>query len=289
MTIAEFVSAGRVQLGEAGIGSSDAALDAEVLARTLLGWDRARYLADAREAAPGWFADRYRERLQRRVAREPVSLIVGLREFWGLDFEITRDVLTPRPETEWLVQEALACAAEPGLASASSPVVVDVGTGCGCVAVSLSRELPGARIIATEISPGALAVARRNVARHGVAGRVSLVRGSLLEPIAEPVNLIASNPPYVPSGSFDALPPEVRNYEPALALDGGSDGLSIVRSLIGQARRALAPGGWLVFEFGHGQEAGVRWSIGAHRDLELVRVRADLQRIPRVAVARRIR
>ncbi len=282
------MAAGRARLSEAGIAPPDATVDAEVLARTLLGWDRARYLAGARETVPAWFAGCYRAWLERRAAREPVSLIVGRREFWGLDFEVTRDVLTPRPETEWLVQEALACATISHPSShASAPLVVDVGTGCGCVAVSLAREIPGARIVATDLSASALAVARRNVIRHGVAGRVALVRGSLLEPIAAPVGVIASNPPYVPSGSFETLPPEVRNYEPVLALDGGPDGLSIIRRLIGQAQDALAPGGWLVFEFGHGQEPGVHAAIDACNALELVRVRPDLQQIPRVAVARR--
>ena len=289
LTVAEHVVAARLRLGEAGIGAPDAALDAEVLARSLLGWDRARYLADAREAAPDWFAARYRGWLERRAAREPVSLIVGRREFWGLDFEVTPGVLTPRPETEWLVQEALACAADLPLPRAPSPVVVDVGTGSGCVAISLARELRDARVVATDVSRAALAVARRNASRLGVAGRIELVQGSLLEPIGAPIDLIASNPPYVPSASLGSLPPEVRDYEPALALDGGPDGLAVIRLLIDQAQRALAPGGWLVFEFGHGEEAGIRAALAHRPALELVRVRADLQGIPRTAVARRVR
>jgi release factor glutamine methyltransferase len=289
MTLTDHVSAGRARLGAAGISPREAAIDADVLARALLDWDRARFLAGAREAAPCWFADRYDEWLARRAQREPVSLIVGRREFWGLEFEVTREVLTPRPETEWLVQEALACASDLYRPGRSSPVVVDVGTGSGCVAISLARDLASARVVATDISRGALLVARRNAVRHSVAGRIGFVQGSLLDPIRPPVDLVASNPPYVPSASFDALPPEVRNYEPAAALDGGPDGLSVITRLVDQARRALSPGGWLVFEFGDGQEAGVRAAISDRPGLELVRIRDDLRGIARTAVVRRVR
>jgi release factor glutamine methyltransferase len=288
MTLAEHVSAGRSRMSGAGIGEGEAAVDAEVLARRLLGWDRAQYLANAREEAPAWFGELYRRWTDRRAGREPVSIIVGGREFWGLEFEVSRDVLTPRPETELVVEEARICAAERGPNHGGPTVIVDVGTGSGCLAVSLAREVPGARIVATDISRAALEVARRNARRHGVTGRVAFVHASLLEAIATPVDLVVSNPPYVPTGEMRGLPPEVRDFEPAVALAGGTDGLDVVRELTRQARRALAPGGWLVCEFGHGQEHGVRAAIGAAEGLELVRVRPDLQRIPRVAVARRV-
>lgn len=287
MTLAELLSAGRTRLLAAGIGRAEAAIDAEVLARSLLGWDRARYLADARDPAPEWFADSYRRALERRAAREPVSLIVGRREFWGLDFEVTRAVLTPRPETELLVEEALVSCADLGRRHRASPAIVDVGTGSGCVAISLAREMPGAHVVATDISRDALEVARRNAAHHEVDGRIAFVQGSLLEPIAAPIDLVVSNPPYVPSADLEVLPPEVRDYDPVVALAGGPDGLAVIRRLMDQAQRTLAPGGWLVFEFGHGQEAGIRAAIAGRPALELVRVCADLQRIPRVAVARR--
>jgi release factor glutamine methyltransferase len=288
MTLAEQVAAGRTRLVDAGISVAEAAVDAEVLARAALGWDRARYVADARGPAPGGFPATYFDWIERRAGREPVSLILGRREFWGLEFEVTRDVLTPRPETEGLVQEALACAATLDPRRESRLVIVDVGTGSGCVAVSLARDLPAARILATDISGEALAVARRNAARHEVGDRIAFVRGSLLEPIGRPVDLIVSNPPYVPTPALEALAPEVRDHEPRAALAGGTDGLDVVRALVTQAARALKRGGWLAFEFGDGQEAGARAAVAGQPPLALARVRADLQGIPRTAVVRRL-
>jgi release factor glutamine methyltransferase len=287
MTLAERVAAGRARLGSAGIAAADAAVDAEVLARHLLGWDRARYVADARAEPPAWFEEAYREWLDRRVKREPVSLITGMREFYGLDFEVSPDVLTPRPETELVVEQALACAAEREAALRRPLVIVDVGTGSGCLAISLARQLREAPVTGTDISRAALAVARRNAARHGVAARVTFICTSLLEAIAAPVDLVVSNPPYVQAADMTTLPPEVRNYEPAVALAGGTDGLDVIRALVAQCDEVLAPGGWVVFEFGHGQAQGVRAAVDAWPRLRLARVCADLQGIPRVAAVQR--
>lgn len=289
MTLAEHVAAGRSRLATAGVDAALAALDAEVLARSLLGWDRAGYLARARDPAPTWFGERYRAWLERRAGREPVSQIVGRREFWGLEFEVTRDVLTPRPETELVVEEALDCVAAMRAGGRPPRSIVDVGTGTGCLAISLAREVSGAWVIATDTSPAALAVARRNARAHGVGARVALVQASLVDAIAGPIDMIVSNPPYVPAADLAALPPEVRNFEPEMALAGGLDGLDVIRDLVNQAPRALAPGGWLVFEFGAGQEPGVRAAVARCRALDLVRVRADLQGIPRTAVVRHLR
>jgi release factor glutamine methyltransferase len=287
VTLAEHVSAGRARLRDAGISTADVAADAELLARRLLGWDRARYVSEAPTEPPAWFAQAYRRWLDRRASREPASLIIGTREFWGLDFEVSPDVLTPRPETELVVEQALACAAERQAVLRHSPVIMDVGTGSGCLAVSLARQKLDARVIATDISQAALAVARRNAARHGVAARVAFVCGSLLDAVAVPVDLVVSNPPYVPAADMANLPPEVRDYEPAVALAGGADGLDVIRALVAQCDRVLAPGGWLVFEFGHGQEQGVRAAISARPRLRLVRISADLRAIPRVAAVQR--
>ncbi len=289
MTLAEYVAAGRSRLATAGVDAALAALDAEVLARSLLGWDRAGYLARARDPAPAWFGERYRAWLERRAGREPVSQILGRREFWGLEFEVTRDVLTPRPETELVVEEALDCVAAMRAGGCPPRSIVDVGTGTGCLAISLAREVSGARIIATDTSPAALAVARRNARIHEVGARVAFVQAFLVDAIAGPIDLIVSNPPYVPAADLATLPPEVRNFEPEMALAGGLDGLDVIRDLVNQAPRALAPGGWLVFEFGAGQEVGVRGAIARCGALDLVRVRADLQGIPRTAVVRHLR
>ena len=202
----------------------------------------------------------------------------------GLEFEVTSEVLSPRPETEFIVEEALACLRTAG---ARPPVtLVDVGTGSGCLAISLARELPGARVLATDVSEAALAVAARNARRHGVDERVEFRRVSLLDGITETLHLIVSNPPYVATGDIRGLPPEVREFEPFVALDGGADGLDLIRELLRSASTALEPGGWLIFEFGYGQEDGVREAI-AGSGLELVRIREDLQGIPRTAVTRK--
>ena len=245
MTLAEHVAAGRIRLAEAGVDAASAAFDAEVLARYLLGWDRASYLARARDPVPAWFPQRYGRWLERRAGREPVAQILGHREFWGLDFEVTRDVLTPRPETELIVEEALACASAMRAGGRVVRSIVDVGTGSGCLAVSLAREIPGARIVATDTSPAALAVARRNVVRHGVGARVAFVRTSLVEGIAGPVDLIVSNLPYAADADLAALPPEVRDFEPPIALAGGPDGLDPIRRLLDGYRASCRPAaGW---------------------------------------------
>jgi release factor glutamine methyltransferase len=282
-SLSEEVAAARARLIVAGLEPAAAAIDAEVLAREVLGWDRARFIVDAREIPRNTFPEQYRVLVDRRARREPVSSIVGHREFWGREFEVTSDVLAPRPESEILVEEALAC-----VAPDRCPLrVVDVGTGSGCLAISLAVERPRATVIATDVSASALAVARRNASRHGVSARVLACRMALLEAIGPRVDLIVSNPPYIPAAEIRALPPEVRDYEPRLALDGGADGLDLIRALVDEARRHLVSGGWLLFEFGFGQEAAVRQVVSSAPEMDLVRLRADLQGIPRVAVVRR--
>lgn len=276
------IAEARHALAGAGLDGSDAALDAEVLARSALGWDRATLLARGRETLPAGFEERFSTLLARRMAREPVALILGHREFWGLDFEVTPDVLIPRPETELIVEEAL----EDARAGQRCSRLVDVGTGTGCLAVALARELPAARIVATDVSAAALAVARRNALTHGVAGRVALVRTSFVAGLRAPADLVVANPPYVPDTCRALLPPEVLEFEPAQALFGGPDGMSAMRAIFADVPRVLAGGGLLVVEFGFGQESLIR------REAEragwgVVRVRRDLQGIPRVALLRR--
>ena len=237
------------------------------------------------------FDDEYRALVARRAAREPVAYIIGHREFWGLEFEVTRDVLIPRPETELIVEETLALARDssggPG-ALGNSPTIVDVGTGSGCLAVALAHELPRARVIAIDVSTAALHVAKRNADRHGVSSRITWHAGSLLEPIDRAVDLIVSNPPYVPLGDAPALPPDVRDYEPPVALFSGGDGLATIRALVKQAVDRVKPGGALIFEFGFGQATVVHDIIMHARAWQIVRLREDLQGIPRTAVLTRI-
>jgi release factor glutamine methyltransferase len=281
----------RERLIHAGIRPELAALDAELLAREALGWDRARFLAERNDPAPGGFGARYEQAIGRRERREPVPYITGTREFWGLELEVCPDVLIPRPETELIVEEALERGrgrkrgSDPFLQG--RPLIADIGTGSGCLAIALAREFPASRITATDISHPALAVARRNAARHGVADRISFVQTSYLSAIDGPFALIVSNPPYVPAVSAPGLTPEVREYEPGIAVFGGADGLEGLREVFSQAAPRLAPEGWLMVEFGYGQDEIVGQLIAEHPSLSLVKIREDLQGIPRTVVVRK--
>ena len=286
MTVHELVVDAGGRLGRAGIRHSEARLDAETLARRLLGWDAARFLTSRGEEAPAGFPEHYDRLICRRERREPTSYIMGSKEFWGLDFEVSSDVLIPRPETEFLVEEALECsrALPPTISRA---LVVDVGTGSGCVAVALAHEMASARIVATDISASALDVARRNAIRHGVANRVHFVRTDFLAGIGPCADLIVSNPPYVPRAHAAGLSPEVRDFEPHVALFGGADGLEKQQMLLEQAAECLAPFGYLLVEFGDGQEEALRALIASWTSFRIVRVRSDLQGIPRTMVVTR--
>ena len=272
----------RETLIRAGIPAEEAALDAEVLARHVLDCDRATLLTRARDPLPSAFDRLYHALIARRVAREPVAYIVGHREFWGLEFDVTPAVLIPRPETELVVEEALASLPRRDIVRH----IIDVGTGSGCLAVTLAVEFPPANITATDTSHEALAVAYRNADRHNVIGRITFFQADVLKDLTEPADLIVSNPPYVPAGDAATLQAEVARYEPSSALYGGPDGLDVIRRLVGSARQHLAAGGWLIIEFGFGQEAAVR-EVAREAGWNVARIRSDLQGIPRVAVLRR--
>ncbi len=297
-TLHQRLLAARRRLERAGIAPQEASLDADVLARHALGgWERGRLLAAMGDACPAGFDADFEPLLARRERREPSAYITGSREFWEIDIEVGPGVLVPRPETEELVEEALARLSDgpadprlPRTSAAERPprcAIADVGTGSGCVAVALARWLPGATVTAIDASRDALAFARRNAERHGVADRVRVVQGDLLEGQAGPFDAVVSNPPYVPSSECPDLQAEIRLYEPVSALDGGKDGLDVIRRLVPEAADGLRPGGWLLFEFGFGQAEGVRAIIAAEPRLELVGIKPDLSGIPRVAVAQR--
>jgi len=287
MTIHDLVQGARDRLIEAGIGANNAALDAELLARQVLGWDKARFLTDRNEAATTMFLLGYEHFVARRTRREPISYILGTREFWSLNFEVTPDVLIPRPETELIVEEAIERFREPFSDKGSRNLFYDIGTGSGVLAVVLAKEFPDAKVVATDISPEALGVAKRNAARHGVADRITFVETSFLDGLEAGAHLIVSNPPYVPALSKPALSPEVRDYEPRVAVYGGDDGLEGLRRVVEDAAALLAPGGWLIVEFGYGQEDAVVNLVNASPVLSFVKVRNDLQDIPRTVVAQR--
>ena len=278
MTLHEKLAKARTRLVAADISKSEASIDVDLYARTILGWDRATLLSEQQGAAPGRLEPTLSEWIARRERREPSAYIVGVREFWGLDFAVTPAVLIPRPETEFIVEEALAVLRAPG------PVrIADIGTGSGCVAVALAREVTGCRLVASDISLEALVVARGNAARHGVAGRIEFVATSYLDGVDGPFDVMTANPPYVKDGDKPALSPAVR-HEPEVALFGGAEGLRDIAGVLDTAAEKLTPGGWLVMEFGYGQEQSVQSLVEARPALRLDRVRADLQGISRTAV-----
>jgi release factor glutamine methyltransferase len=283
VTIHAHVSAARQRLRDAGITPTESDLDARLLAQHVLGWSTERFLIDAREPVPDGFTPRYDALVARRVTREPLAYIVGIREFWGLDLEVNADVLIPRPATE-LIVEAL----QELFPDRAVPLAIaDVCTGCGCVAVAIAHERPTATVRGTDISAAALAVARRNAARHGVADRVTFTHGDLLAGITGTFDAIVANPPYVIDRARPALQPEVRDHEPSVALFGGVDGLTLVTRLVAAAPARLRSGGYLIFEFGLGQDVEVEDLLEASPALTLVDLRRDLQGIARTAVARR--
>ncbi|MFZ0337921.1 MAG: peptide chain release factor N(5)-glutamine methyltransferase [Terracidiphilus sp.] len=227
-------------------------------------------------------ADTFCDLVERRHFGEPMQYITGEAEFYGLLFRVNRDVLIPRPETEHLVEKAMALAAE-----FARPRIVDVGTGSGAIAVALAHALPFAQITSTDISTAALAVAKDNAARNGVADRMRFLEGDLLGPVkGEQFDIVVSNPPYVPESDRNTLHEEVRDYEPAQALFAGEDGLDIYRRLIPAAFGAIVPGGFVALEIGYGQQETIR-ALLKGAGFDSVEFIDDLQSIPRVAVARR--
>lgn len=274
-------------LEAAGWDPPSAYLDAEVLARAMLGIDLAAWLARQGERADHAFQRAFDDAVARRLRYEPVAYIVGEREFYGRSFRVSPAVLIPRPETELVVDEALAAAAVSHADGRAVQDVADVGTGSGVLAVTLALELPDTHVAATDVSSAALAVAAANVDRFHLAARVTLEHAALLGDRRGAFDLVVSNPPYVAARDRAQLMPDVRDYEPGVALFGGADGLDVIRALLPAATRALRPGGWLVMELGAGQSAVAAGMLEESTGLSLVRIAHDLADIPRVVVARR--
>jgi release factor glutamine methyltransferase len=242
-----------------------------VLLAAAMGVDRAVLIADPGRGVEPEAARAFQDAARRRVQREPVAYILGRKGFRRLELAVDPRVLIPRPETEHVVEAAL------GLSRGAR--VVDVGTGSGAIALALADERPDLRVVATDSSAGALAVARANAARLGLD--VELLEGDLLEPVAGPIDAVVSNPPYVRNG--EPLPPEIARYEPAAALHAGADGLDVLRRLAPAAARRAA---FAAFEVGEGQAAAVEGLLRAAGFDTVERVR-DLAGIERVVVARR--
>ncbi len=255
-------------------------LDAEVLLCRSLGIDRVHLYAHPETIVGDDALRTFLEWVERRRRQEPVAYIVGEKEFWSVCLAVNRHVLIPRAETEILVEEALR---EAG----GSRDVLEIGTGSGAVAVALSLELPGARIVATDRSFPAAATAADNAERLGVGGRVAVVVADLLEPLRGPFDLVVSNPPYIPEYEYDDLPPGVRDYEPREALRAPGDGTALHRRLVAGAVSVLRSRGWLMMEIGDRQAEGILEAFRTNGRYDRIGVRNDYGGRPRVVKARK--
>ena len=257
----------------------EARLDAEILLAHALGITRAQLHAHPQGQLSSAELANYRQLIERRARHEPVAYIIGHQEFYGLDLLVDSRVLIPRPETELLVEKAIET-------SQRRSVVTDVGTGSGAIAVSLAIHLPQVLVYATDASAGALEVAARNCRRHGVEDRVHLLQGHLLEPLPEPVDLIAANLPYVSQAEWAQLPPEINCYEPRAALDGGLDGLDRIRRLLARAGEYLRPQGAILLEIGATQGEAVVALARCHFPAARVEIARDYAGLDRVVMVK---
>jgi len=265
-------------------GSDTPRLDAELLLAKARGCPRIQLYVQFNEVVPDPQRAQMRDLVKRRAQSEPVAHLVGRREFFSLEFAVSPDVLIPRPDTETLVLELVTQARR-----LPAPRILDIGTGSGCIAIAAAVQVPAATVVACDLSPAALGLARQNAERHGVTSRVEFREGALLSPVAsgEQFDFLASNPPYIPTPQLETLDREVRDYEPRLALDGGPDGLRYLVPLIEQAGSVLAPGGRLLLEFTPEQAPALMERAQAQPDLAEPVILKDLSGQARVLVATR--
>lgn len=285
MTLIEAHTWGSLELGGVPELQASAAQDAALLLRSVAGLSRAQILAWPERSLTPTQEDAYRRSIARRKVCEPVQYITGEQEFYGLSLGVSSAVLIPRPETEVLVESVLR-ALRLSPATGRGLRILDVGTGSGAIALALASELPGAELTAVDISMAALAVARANAARLGLASRIRFVESDLLEALVstEVFDAVVSNPPYVPSGDRPTMHPQVREYEPSGALFAGEAGLDVYRRLIPAARSRLRPEGLFAAEIGFGQRNALEELLAGWDEVRFV---DDLQGITRVALARR--
>jgi release factor glutamine methyltransferase len=265
-------------------GVPESRREAASLLAHALGRDRTFLITHAEEEVPTEIVVTFRALVERRAAGEPLQYIKGSTEFFKLDFEVTPDVLIPRPETELLVEAALDL-----LQGRDAPLICDVGVGSGCIIISILHEREEARGVGLDVSGGALDVARRNAERHGVEARLSLLLSDCFEALDEKgalFDMIVSNPPYVAEDALEALQPEVRDFEPRTALTPGGDGLKVIRRLLQDSPGLLQPGGHLLMEIGFDQHEAVRELIDS-QTWELLDIHLDLQGIPRTVALRK--
>ncbi len=264
----------------AAAGIPDARLEAEVMIMNVMRVPRHRIYAYQEEEVPEEAQKVLQELVERRLKREPLAYIMGHKEFYGVDLLVRPGVLIPRPETEGLVEQTL-FAAMMHMEEEGSFVIAEPGTGCGAISVSLAIHLPAARIVATDLYETPLRVAEVNVQRHNVADRVTLVQGDLLEPVSDQVDLIVANLPYIPTETIETLQPEIQ-WEPREALDGGSDGLDLIKRLLQQAQAKLKPGGAILLEVDPQQVGPIESEVGSLFPRATVSVERDLAGLDRV-------
>lgn len=270
-------------------GAESPRLDAEVLLAHARGCKRIELYTTFEDVAADDLREKFRALVKERAAGKPVAYLVGQREFFSLPFEVTSDVLIPRPETEQLVVRALDLAKEAGKASGDGWTIADVGTGSGILAVTLAKRLPKSRVTAIDVSTKALSVARRNAERHGVAERIEFVESDVFANAGglKNLDLIVSNPPYITTAEMAELADDVRRYEPALALDGGPAGTSVIERLQPQAAERLRPAGWLLMEISPTIVARVEQLIDATAGLVRRATLKDIAWLARVVQAQR--
>ena len=274
-TVAAALARGAEALAAAGIAS--ARVDAEWLLAGALDVPRGRLMADPARALDGEAAARYARAITRRMTREPLQHIIGTQAFRDLAVRVGPEAMVPRPETEALVEWALAL-----LPDVPAPVVVDVGTGTGCIACAIAAERPAARVIALELSTAAAGLARANVGALGLEARVTVVESDLFAALGSlRADLVVANPPYLPTAIIATLDPEVSRFDPRLALDGGDDGLDVIRRLVVAAPARLAPGGALVMETAGGEQATATARLLSAAGFADVQTRADLAGVER--------
>jgi len=281
-TFRDQLAAATTALEAAGVASPR--IDAEWLLAGLLGVGRVAVRLDPAGAVSAQLAERYGDAVRRRARREPLQRILGWEEFCGLRVRLTDAVLVPRPETEALVEWALALLPARG---GRRLLAVDLGTGSGCIACALAAERPDLDVVAIDVSPAAAAVAQENANALGLTARIRVVAADLLDGVRDlGADLIVSNPPYLPTGLVPELPPEVRTHEPVVALDGGADGLALIRRITAIAHRALRASGVLVVETAGGAQATAAAALLRTADFAQVAVRADLAGVDRFVAGR---
>ncbi len=272
----------------------NAKIDAEYLLSHILKCKRQELYLSSERQLTNEEINIFKGFIQRRSKREPLQYIICEEEFRGLVFKVTRDVLIPRPETELLVEEAVKIIERQRAEGKRQKVnVIDLCTGSGCIAVSIAKEIPDSKVYATDISEKALAVAKENAKGHGVEDRITFLQGSFLEPLKNlglegKIDIMLSNPPYVSKKNMEKLQPEIKEYEPPLALYGGKDGLDSYRTIIPQSLPYVKKEGYLILEIGYGQAEGVKEPFAKHPSYGEIEIIKDLSGIERVVKAKNL-